>query len=329
MKSYILALIGLVVVGGGVYLFAQNGSSLPTGDAILGQMYAEATEVDSASFSGSFDFNSEDPEQPGSFHADFEGASMSGGAASNTAKILLNANGSFGEGAQRKDFSGNLEFVGLDKEAYFKFVLGQETLAQVPFAPTLNDTWIRVSVDELSQAGMFPPEVVAQLESSTNLENAEKLKKIMLSNKILDVTKVEDGESIGGEETYKLTVSINEEGMVKAMNEWAALMEQPPLPAEQVAEFKSSLAMLEQYADMYLWVGQESKLPRKYSLVADLPAPGIGAGGEATADETVAHLDLGITIDSYNEPVEVIVPAESTSIMDILAPFLGGFQPAP
>ncbi len=322
-----MALVAVVVIGGGVYLLTQGDSAVPSGDALLTEMYAEASTVNSASYTGSVDVSGMEGGEEGSFHADFTGASMTSATASSSAKLSVNANATSGAGEAKMSFAGSLELIGLDREAYVKVTIGEETLAQVPFAAMINNRWIRISVDELAEAGLIPPDALEQLNNSANKENVAKLKEIMLSHKVLEATSIEDGESIGGEDTYRVTLAINEDELLAAMNDWAAYLKQPQIGVDEAAEMKVAAQKFEQYAQISMWVGQDSKLPRRFTVSADVPVSAMEGAETADTTETDAvKFNMEVTMDSFNEPVEVAAPAESVSVMELLAPLIGGMM---
>src|SRR3989344_4451018 len=246
---------------------------------------------------------------------------------------------SFGKSSGRLDLDINVEgSEGLvtklaidsamdDKVLYLKLDLPAELLAGAPaFISGLNNTWIKIDLNEFAKKGLITEEALATISDTGKLDDPVtrgKLKEMVVKSGFFVDLSMVPGEDIDGLPTYKLTTSIDPLKLADIMIGYLKIVD-PEALAKLTEEEKASLEEMEKRVAEFLKsstislvVEKDSALLRVVSGNVIFDDPESKAAG--AFDFTVEYKDI-------NKPVNIELPKESTSIIDILAPFFGAFM---
>src|SRR3989344_370650 len=338
MKSTIIGVVALVVVISGGYLLMSGSSVDANAQEVMDQSLTSALEMNSYTFEGEMNMNIKAEDGDGTMKFTYAGSSeksaLPDGAV--TLEGQLNMVIDFDVNAEPKMKGNVVVDAVIDGEVfYLKFVLSDDLLKQipVPMISSLNDSWIKISMEELKASGLLPPETLAQFDEQGglygNLEMQNQMIKLISESGIIKALSIKNGPTLDGKETYTLGVVIDStktgDFLIAYMklvgganyNDGAGdLM----LSSEERKALEESIDKFFKDAEVEVIVEKESHFLRGLSVNAKINDP------ETKSSIT---LDGSFPYNDINEPAEVTVPAESTSIMEILAPFLGALMMAP
>jgi hypothetical protein len=176
-----------------------------------------------------------------------------------------------------------------------------------PLISGLNNQWIQINSSMLKQLTGTDTSVNTKLSDSDRQKLGDAYKK----NEFIVVSKTFSDEAIKGQSSKHYQVTIDKTKLksfmvaVKADN-----ISSLKLTSDDIAAFNKSIDKydLNKYP-VDVWVAKSSKMIDQISF-------------SASSDGTNVHLRL--TVDGYNKPVKVTVPANAKSFLDVLSNLLSG-----
>jgi len=333
-SSLVPIVVALVVVVGGAYLFLQNKSVNANAQEVLDQSITSALEMNSSTFAGNVDVDVKGEDIGGGVKLTYSGASeksvLSSGLLSTEGMFKIGFDFGFDDEGEEMDGSGTIEAIIKDEVFYVKGVLSDDFLKQAPYITEFNDTWIKISLDEIKSSGIVPPEVLSQLDTQGlrgNQALQEKIVKLLVDTKVIKALSIKEGDKIDGKETYVVKVAVDPTKTGDFMLAYFKIVAEEMESAspfgepteEELIELEMAVAKYTKDIEFEATIEKETHFLRRGKF--HLPIK-----DEDT--KSIVSIDGSLSYDNINEPVEISAPAESTSIMEILAPFLGGMNPA-
>lgn len=240
-----------------------------------------------------------------------------------------NTNLSINTSFEGQSYSLALEARSDGENLFVKF----NQLPQIPFADLsfLANRWISLSYSSTSSSPLTST-------IDANLELTEKIRQTTLANNpvILTWVGVEKDEASGQKQNH-FRVSFDQEKarqLISALNEiireeTGTIMEAAsstlplpiPIEAPELAEIQKALSLFRN-TSADLWLDTVENLPRKIEFKADvLESP------ERPQDKVT--ISLRAVVKSYNQPVTIVAPFESTTVEELMEEMLGTFFGGP
>jgi hypothetical protein len=206
-------------------------------------------------------------------------------------------------------------------------------LPQIPFADLsfLANRWISLSYSAASSSPLTST-------IDANLELSAKMRQSLLVNNPLILTWVGvEKDEVSGQRQNHFQISLDQEKarqLIGALNEiiseeTGAILEAAsstlplpiPIEAPELAEIQKALSLFRN-TSADLWLDTVENLPRKVEFKADiLESP------ERPQDKIT--ISLRAVVKSYNQPVAIVAPFESTTVEELMEEMLGSFFGGP
>jgi hypothetical protein len=151
-----------------------------------------------------------------------------------------------------------------------------------------------------------------------------KFKDAIVNSRIFKDLSVKDGDMIDGLATYKLSMSLDVTRIDEFVIEYGKIMDEKAVTEmtdrdkEQLKEMEKEVAKILKSNKFTFVTEKESGLVR--SAAAEIAFADADSGMEGSFDMNVEYNDI-------NKPVAVEVPAKSTSLLELVGPYLGMFMP--
>jgi hypothetical protein len=343
MKSALIGIVAVVVIGGGGYLLMQKGGGEAAAMMIMDKASQAMITTKSYTTKGEANLKMSmapnvDSELEGSGVAKivFTGAMSREATGSTTSSLGKGMNRidmdiNFDLGGEKIVMKPSLDLVYEDKVLFMKLDLPTEVTEQYPFVTSLNQTWIKVDLDEFVAKGLIAQADLDKITAGVinqqqDPEMAGKIKEAINTSGIFKNVSVKSGEMIDGLETTQLLMSINTSRISEFVLEFAKIADPDKATnitdeeKKQLDEMEIEVGRVLKSSVFTITVEKETGILR--GVTAVIAFADSKSGVEGTFDVNVAYNDI-------NKPVVVELPKTSTSIMEIIAPFIGAFMPAP
>jgi len=222
------------------------------------------------------------------------------------------------------------EMLEIDNVLYFR-------ITSIPFIITAQMSQLGIDITQWQNKWYnFDPQELGVSMAGLGLSITDRLalgrdlQDLYLDHPIAKPIKKLDSEAIGGQMTYHYLMALDK----KNLKEFVVAL---PLILEQYDTFKSSGFTEEEKEEMYanvdkffedtggfefeIWIGKKDRLIYRMAAAGDLPA----SFSEETQDTGDVAIDFVVLFSDFNEPVEISVPQESESVIQIIMGMMNMF----
>jgi hypothetical protein len=185
--------------------------------------------------------------------------------------------------------------------------------------------WFRFDSKELGMS------LLKTLSDEEKLNMEQEIQQLFLEYPIAKVEERLANEKIEGQDSYHYLLAIDKEnlkqfliGLMEIVNKYYKIDDLPGMPKADQQEISDGIDELFEKTggiDFEIWIGKKDKLIYKVAGQKDFDLSAIEQGEEGTLS-----LDLNMSFSKFNEPVEIMAPKDSQSIIEMLMPFIQMFM---
>jgi hypothetical protein len=304
--ALIVAVLVVVLLGASAaaYFVVMNKPQNVLNMALLNSFSTE--KVQSVSFDGSLDIK---PKGSTTISTTYTGAMDKGGAFSFTGKVdaLVTTVTVDARSADGNTFyvrvgglSGLANLLGLSSTA-------PETTFLTPIINGLNNQWIQINQSMIKQITGSDTTVTTKFSA----DDRKKLEGVYKKHQFLVVNKTLKDETIVRKKSHHYQITIEK----AKLKEFATALKDANIQSMKLDA--TSLRVFNDGADktdfskypVDIWIAKDNKMVDQVSF---------------TASQSGTTTSLRFTVDDYNKPLNVVVPTDSKSILDIISNLLGG-----
>lgn len=336
MKNAYIALGALVIIGGGYLAYSKL---VPSVDAalVMDKAMQSLTSIDSyttrvdASFT--MDIAPKGSEKGGKGDAKYlvTGAFSRKNESSQPdylgkGQFHMDIDANF-DGEEKIAMKPTIDFVFENKAFFLKFGLPKELTDIYPFVESLNNVWIKVDLDELANKGLIEKSQLDEIVAASSKRDpavAAKLKDALVNSGIFKNISAKEGSPINGLDTLELSMNLDTSRISEFVLEYAKLAD-PEKAAQIKEEEKAQLDEMEAKAAEIIKDTRFTLTIEKESGFVRLASAKLGFADKDSG--TAGSFDMSVAYNDINKSVTVEIPEQSTSIMTILAPFIGTLVP--
>lgn len=222
-----------------------------------------------------------------------------------------------GSANSSKDSVG-LEFRSIKDIVYFQLISLQSS--ELDFLREYSNKWIKVDEMELrnayEEASALAPSMGTPMTTPTEeiftKEQIQQIVDLAKRTSFIEFSKNLGNSTISGVPVYHYHYKINETNTKNFVLQAIKIGINRDLTQEEKDDVLKELNSVSMPTGE-IWIGRKDSLP--YKLTADFVATGRGGDSSET-------LSIMFNFQGYNKPVEIEAPKNSTSLMEILKPYI-------
>lgn len=192
---------------------------------------------------------------------------------------------------------------------------------------SFKDMWIRVNLKELQQkyggqlAAITPAATVASSSDELTTDQMRQIREAFFNEQVIRVIGKPSSDTIGGAPMHRLVYVIEPEALLEFVStSFGIVYPQNSAMAATLGIEPDSVREIVGPIRGQMWVGKNNLLPYKFTMSAEVHSPAMGFA------TSTSYVNIEVAMSNFNQPVTIEVPADTTSLDELMASFMGGLS---